>query len=127
MCASCYGDSYVCLWLQADIRSPEIEVRLSPNRRHSASMSGGGLIWSDLGPWRRWRGPPKGLHAPLCVGRPGLDGPYRIKGEKGTRSRVDRDSLATACVPAKQTDHIEHDLVTPDRDSEGSERLLTLL
>ena len=28
---------------------------------------------------------------------------------------------------AEWSDHIEHDLVTPYRDSEGSERLLTLL
>ncbi len=30
-------------------------------------------------------------------------------------------------LPTEWSDHIEHDLVTPDRDSEGSERLLTLL
>ena len=28
----------VSYWLQADIQSPEIEVRLSPNRRHSAAL-----------------------------------------------------------------------------------------
>ncbi len=29
-----FGDSDFCLWLQADIQSPEIEVRFTPNTGH---------------------------------------------------------------------------------------------
>ncbi len=54
------------LWLQADIQSLEIEVCSTPNNGHSASMTGFGPIWSDLGPGADGAGLPRAC-APLLA------------------------------------------------------------